>query len=254
MKLYDALFYRRTVRKFKMEALDAEFINHLKCFVRHLTPYNSDVQVDFLIVDNSKGEIKDNGIFQIRAPYYLLLSSENSKDKLLNAGYLMQQVVLYLTAKGIGTCYQGNFRPTKEMLSKLKYDYCIAIAFGNPATRLEREPKEAVRLGFESIVCEKESLSDNVHTILEAARLAPSALNSQPWRFVAYNNRLHVFAKKNIINIVSDLRLLDIGIMLTNLSFAAEECGLKVKMKCLDNIAAKKFKNNEYVVSAILKE
>ena len=43
--------------------------------------------------------------------------------------------------------------------------------------------------------------------------MAPSSMNNQPWRFVAYKNRIHVFAKElNKVKLSSRMKLIDIGV------------------------------------------
>ena len=60
-------------------------------------------------------------------------------------------------------------------------------------------------------------------TILEAARLAPSSMNSQPWRFVVYDNRIHIFSKKHSAEQLKKWDEVNFGIMFANLMVAAEE-------------------------------
>ncbi len=109
MNLYEAIFARKSVRKYQMNPLREEFMQRLHFFLDHLQPLHPEIGVDFLIVDNTQKKTGVKGKFRISAPYYLLLSSELKKGYLENAGYLMQQITLYLTAKGIGNCYQGCF-------------------------------------------------------------------------------------------------------------------------------------------------
>ena len=90
-------------------------------------------------------------------------------------------------------------------------------------------------------------------TILEAARLAPSSMNSQPWRFVVYDNRIHIFSKKHSAEQLKKWDEVNFGIMFANLMVAAEEAWLDVDLIRLEDISQKNFPNNQYVLSAILK-
>lgn len=256
MNLYEAIFTRKSVRKYKMESLDEEFHSHLRFFIKHLQAINYEIGVDIQMVDNTEDEIRFKRMFQVKAPYYLIISSELIEGYLENAGYLMQQIILYLTAQNIGCCYQGKVKLDFALKSKLKYDYVLAVAFGRGKTEIYREPKRAKRLSEREIVVYKEEVNETIKKIVKAGRWAPSAFNSQPWRFVVYSNRIHIFCKKGIFqkNVLSNYKLLDIGVMLANLTQAAEELWFGVTLIKIENISEKSYKNNEYMISALLKE
>ena len=55
---------------------------------------------DFKIIDALSQETKVRGLFRVKAPYYLVFFSEPGEEAEKNAGYLMEQLVLYLTEKG----------------------------------------------------------------------------------------------------------------------------------------------------------
>ncbi len=251
MNLYEAIFARKSVRKYQMNPLREEFMQRLHFFLDHLQPLHPEIGVDFLIVDNTQKKTGVKGKFRISAPYYLLLSSELKKGYLENAGYLMQQITLYLTAKGIGNCYQGCLKPDLALRSKMKFDYCLAIAFGESPENVTRESTKAKRLEEKQVVVYKEEAPENICKIVKAARWSPSAYNEQPWRLVVYQNRIHVFCKKGFFKeqILSDMKRIDIGCMLANVTQAAEELWLSTTIVKMENIEEKKFKNNEYILS-----
>ena len=203
MNLYEAIFARKSVRKYQMNPLREEFMQRLHFFLDHLQPLHPEIGVDFLIVDNTQKETGVKGKFRISAPYYLLLSSELKKGYLENAGYLMQQIT------------------------------------------------KAKRLEEKQVVVYKEEAPENICKIVKAARWSPSAYNEQPWRLVVYQNRIHVFCKKGFFKeqILSDMKRIDIGCMLANVTQAAEELWLSTTIVKMENIEEKKFKNNEYILS-----
>ena len=89
--------------------------------------------------------------------------------------------------------------------------------------------------------------------MLEAARLSPSSMNSQPWRFVVYDNRIHIFSKKHSVEKLRKWDEVNFGIMFANMMVAAEELWLDVDLIRLGDISQKNFSNNQYVLSAMLK-
>jgi len=63
---------------------------------------------------------------------------------------------------------------------------------------------------------------------LEAVRLAPSAVNKQPWRVVVCGDRIHFYEKKNkpAGSDSWDVQKIDLGIALCHFALAAQESGL----------------------------
>ncbi len=194
------------------------------------------------------------GPFTVKAPYYICISSEKKGDYLINAGYMMEQISLYITSKGLGTCFLGGAAPGKGLKDTMRYDYVISLAFGIPSGTLYRDSHEAKRLDEEELVVYKEDVDSDIRQMITAARLAPSSLNNQPWRFVVYKNRIHIFIRKNIAlyKVMDSINKIDIGIMLANLLIAAEELWIDVSISKLDSLKNKDFKNNQYVLTMII--
>lgn len=256
MNLYEAIYQRRSVRSYNMEPLEEKTLAHIENFMKSLRAYRDNIEYEIKIVENLKEDSGLGGAFQVKAPYYLILTSEFKQDYLINAGFIIQQMVLYLTAMNIGTCYQGAIKPKSKLKSKLKHDFVIAIAFGKSSKDIYRTPEKAHRLSEERITVYKEEVDDLMKTIISAGIYSPSSMNSQPWRFVVYKNRIHVFCKKArfLSVILNDMKLLDIGVMLANLSQAAEELWLSDSFVEVDSFKEKNFRNNEYITTVVLKE
>lgn len=168
----------------------------------------------------------------------------------------MQQMILYLTARGVATCYQGGIKPNSELKAKLKYDYVIAIAFGRSEKTIYRAPEKAKRLSEDSLIVYKEDVSENMKVIMQAAILSPSSMNNQPWRFVVYRNRIHVFCKKArfLKSVISDMKLIDVGIVLSDIVQAADELWLDAILTKSEVFSNKDLKNTEYITTVMLKE
>ena len=48
------------------------------------------------------------------APHFLAFFSEVKDGYAANAGFMMQQMDLFLSANGIGSCWQGGPKPIRE--------------------------------------------------------------------------------------------------------------------------------------------
>jgi nitroreductase len=56
------------------------------------------------------------GLLLVKAPHYLLLFSENKPGYLLNTGFIFEQIDLFLSSSGIGSCWLGLTNPKKAVL------------------------------------------------------------------------------------------------------------------------------------------
>lgn len=254
MDYYEAIKGRRSIRKYDFTPLPGETLEELVKFAKNAVPLKKEIGVEFKLLGESGKGLE--GRFRAKAPYYLVLSSELKQDYLLNAGYLMEQVVLYLAMHGIGTCYQGVLKPDGALKKELKYDYVCAVAFGLPAEGLYREGRKRNLLPEETTVVYREEPGAVVREILQLSRMSPSAMNVQPWRVVAYHNRLHLFCRKEWFrrDILGDMQLIDMGIFMATLKLAAEELWMDAQFVWLPQVAGKKMKRNEYITSVLLEE
>ena len=87
---------------------------------------------------------------------------------------------------------------------------------------------------------------------LEAVRLAPSAVNKQPWRAVVLDGAVHFYLKrtKGLAGDAStgDLQKIDLGIALCHFQLTAEEDGLKPEL-FLQDPGLETGADTEYVAS-----
>lgn len=248
MNTFEAIFSRRSIRHFLHEKIEWDVLADILEFADNLPMLMEGIAVEFKLVSNIETKQGFHGPFNVKAPYYLCISSEEKEDYLLNAGYLMQQLNLYITAKGYGTCFLIA-HPGSGLKATMKYKYTLALAFGKTSSTLYRDSSEAKRLSESDVIVYKEEVTLDIKQVLNAARLAPSGFNGQPWRFVVYKNRIHVFAKKNLFlaKTMDYNKMIDMGIMMANLLLAAEELWVDVSLTKSDKLKTKLFQNNEYV-------
>lgn len=253
MNLYEAIFNRKSIRHFKMELLPQEFFKNLRKFEHGLQSLEKSLRYSVEIYSIIENEEKVKGAFKIKAPYYLVLFSEPGDSAMANAGYLMEQIVLYMTSKGIGTCYQGSVR-VRSLDAPEGMKAMMVLAFGAADEKLYREPFKAKRLPLKELCVFKEDSTEETRMMMQAARMAPSAMNGQPWRFLIYQNRIHVFSKRELFHFASKLNLneFDMGIMLYHISLAAEEVWREIEFTRKEQLAAKEFKNNDYFLTVML--
>lgn len=253
MNLYEAIFVRKSVRSYTGESLSPQVLDKLKAHFRELTGLFGGIETDMAVLDNRKGQQRMLSLFSVKAPYYLVFYSGEAPRYLMNMGYLMEQRVLYMCSIGIGTCYIGSNKIRKELQVKDGKKMVGIVAFGKARGSHVRKQAEARRLTLDQICVFKEVPRQWMRQLLDAARLSPSSANSQPWRFVVYDNRIHIFSRKHKAEQLKKWDEVNFGIMFANLMVAAEEMWLDVDLIRLEDISQKNFPNSQYVLSAILK-
>ena len=255
MNLYEAVYGRKSVRKYRMEPLNQNILSGIFAFMDQMEPLFPGIKIKLEIVENLEKKRQMKGLFLINAPYYLLIYSEDKERAWLIAGYIMEQLSLYLVTKGVGSCFLGMSKKKNDVPEE-GMKYILALAFGKPAGPLLRQGYAARRLPLDELCVYKERPRTWVKEILEAARLAPSSINQQPWRFVVYENRVHVFVKKPspLRAMTPGLTEFDMGVMLANVNVAADEIWVDLDLIKLDNITHKTLPNNQYLLSILLRE
>lgn len=257
MSLYEAIYARKSVRRYSLKPIGQEQLDSLLRFANSLPMLFPDIELEFKIVDCiDEKQYKQyfTGIEFFRSPYYLVLSSTKNNGYFINAGYIMQQISLYLTSKNIGSCFIGLAKPANDLVDDPSKEAIITLAFGQGKSDIYRPSDKLRRLPEEDIITYKEDVNESLRTILKAGRMAPSSMNNQPWRFVAYKNRIHVFCKKNLIklDLSSKMKLIDIGVAIGNMLVVTDEMWIKVDTYRSPNISSQYFKHNDYVVTLSL--
>lgn len=249
MNTYEAIFTRKSVRSYQMEAIPAEVLDDIIEYYIRIRSIFAGIETEVAVLDNHVHS-RRYGIPGIRAPYYLAIYSERKDRAMMNAGYIMEQISLYLTTRGIGSCFFGSAMVPRALREKNGKQLIIFMAFGKAKDGCSRERGEARRLPLERICAGKEQPKQWAIQLLEAARMAPSSMNSQPWRFVIRDNRIHVFAVDGGSR-RGKYREFNFGVMFSHLMTAAEELWQDVDLIRLEDISQKNFKNSEYVLSVI---
>ena len=212
--LYKQIFLRKSVRKYEMEPLSEAELQEIEAFIASMKPLLPEVSLSHRFL--GPGEVK--GTFGVKAPHYVVISGQAQPNRDLCAGFLFQQLDLYLSAKGIGTCWLGVTKG-KEKPDGGAADI-LSICFGKPIGSVTRTLAAFKRKPMAEI-----ATGDDPR--LEVARLAPSGTNAQPWHFKAQDGVIHVYQAipGKLRAKLYNLQALDIGIALCHLAVATEATG-----------------------------
>ena len=205
MTLCEMIYHRKSCRSFTGKPVDAETIEKILAF--DSKPLDPRIKVHMDIVSRDKVRC----ICPWTTPQLITIYSEEAEGYLENIGFLFQQMDLYLQTLGLGVCWLGMGRmnpKTTEAVEGMKF--VIMLAFGYPkGDQLRHDLK-----GFKRKAMEK--ITDKDDPRLEPARLAPSAVNSQPWYFTHEGDNIHVYCSRKGSR-------LDAGIALAHLYVANGE-------------------------------
>lgn len=252
MNIYEAIFNRRSVRNYFMEPVDDEVLIRIRKFIDTLIPLNPDGRVEFEIHEQIGSNEKSKGFFKVEAPYYLLVYCDDSASGYRNAGYMAEQIVLYMAVKHLGSCYLGGTKIGAQEKNGLKQ--ALVIAFGRADGTLYRDAEEAHRLPMSALCTNKDEPGENMKRILKAARMAPSSINSQPWRFIVYSDRIYVFAKKEMLQklkMFEKMRDFNMGIVLSHIMLGAEEFWMNMETVTEEQYAKKSYRNGDYICTIV---
>jgi nitroreductase len=214
--LYNQITQRKSVRQYKMDALDVETLQKIDQFIQQLVPMDPEIEVS---ITRTPYEAMGK-LFSIKAPYYMTVASEPAGNYLENAGFMLQQLDLFLPTLGLGGCWVGMAKPSKSVGFNKSHEFIIAYAFGKPEIF---EPRTSVTQ-FSRLPLNKIHKGERYNDLVELARLAPSATNSQPWFYVDDDECIHIYrVRQNIFKglIFERLNRIDIGIGLFHLYIAA---------------------------------
>ena len=218
---YDMIFKRKSFHLFRglgEARLSAEELREIEEACRGFEPLCPGIRTAFRIVPAEKVNFKRD------AEYCVMIYSEKKDNYLMNAGYLGEQLDLYLASRDIGSLWFGIGKPDENEFDGLSYVIMIAIHKVDDPTKFRRDMYKSKRKSIAEI------WEGEDYGIADVSRFAPSAVNSQPWRVKSENGTLSVYRyKKNgrtglmPAAAVSYFNRIDLGIYLCILELCMEQ-------------------------------
>lgn len=256
--LFDVIKIRKSIRSYSNEPIDDEILNKIQNYIDNLTnPFNKKIYIKIVKTDNSlKNRLGTYGV--VKNPKYFLVAYCEDKPFFLEAlGYTLEKVILYCTSLDLGTVWLGGTF-NRSMFSKainLKSGYIIPAVspFGYAADKKtalgslfgknhsKREPFSSLFFKNDFLTPMTKLQAGVYKDALEAVRLAPSSLNSQPWRVVLNDEGLHFYATKD-----KPMNKIDMGIAFCHLDGVLKEQRVRGSFKVLNPDIKTNFK---YVIS-----
>jgi len=172
--------------------------------------------------------LKEREVKNKRSDYCIAFYSEDKPLSLENIGFIGQQLELELQSRGLGTCWWGMKKPKKDYKAVDELDCVITMTAGYPKSDEARAyPDDFKRKTAKDIIIGGTE-PDN---LIEAARIAPSAMNLQPWLIEKIGNRYDFYLrppKGFMEKLMGNMRRIDMGIAMAHLFCRAKANGSDV--------------------------
>lgn len=261
MSVIQLIQKRKSVRSFAPTPVGEKVLNLLKNQIDQLSaPFEAQARVEILSSEKGDQSVKLGTYGVIRgAKHFLALILQEGPMAEVGGGYLFEEVILFCTQLGLGTCWLGASFKAKDFLGQIELKEKERLTLISPvgyASEKRSTIDSLMRIGagsdrrkpFESLffnhsfhnpLTPKEAGPYQIP--LEMVRLAPSGSNKQPWRIVKEQHTFHFYHQ------VSRFSLNDLGIALCHFELTCKELQINGKFSFQENVP--QAQGLEYVIS-----
>lgn len=250
MSVFETIRQRRSVRTFEKKKIDNSVLEELKEYAKQIeNPWNIEVRYVFMDAE----ECGLSSPVLSGEPMYIAALVDKTDHAEEAAGYAFEKLMLKAVSMGLGTVWIGGTMK-RELFETAcgKTDHermpCIT-PLGIPAKMSFKEKMMRKGVGADTRMKSEKLFfaedmdhplkadSMDIHDALEAVRLAPSAVNKQPWRIILKDGLYHFYekhAKGYISDAVGDMQRIDMGIAVAHFDLVLNERGLQTELVISD--------------------
>lgn len=204
----------KSVREFKEKTIEVEYFNEIESYIKQSKKLLPEVNIELKISDNKETYEKLKNIagyngHMIKAPSYAVILSDVKQGYIENSGYIGERLILKARDLEIDSCWV-TFNDSDAIKEKLDIssnkEVTAIIALGYGIEKNIKNKSGSERLGVEKIVyMDKWGMNTSIDELEERglldafsyARMAPSTLNRQPWRFIIDGGNIMLAVKKD---------------------------------------------------------
>jgi len=247
-KWYEAVFKRHSRRQYNNINISDEDLTHLNKVSQQLNNKIDGVKIVVINQNHDevfKGVVGSYGKIKGASAYAAFIGDMNDYNVHEKVGYIGESFILEATSLGVATCWVGGFF-RKEMVSKHisinTNEQVLAVTpLGYAPTEYSFEEKLMSmfatghkRKSIDELCVDKynNDWPEWIKSALELGRLAPSAVNRQPWRFHVDNNSIKVSAD-SVKESYQISKRLDCGIAMVHIEVGAMKHGVKGRWQYL---------------------
>ncbi len=230
---------RRSVRTFDGKMPDKQVLDDLKAYAENAdNPFG--VKIRFAFLDAEENNLSSPVLSGEKYYISAVVNKQEHADEAY--GYSFEKLLMKAHELGLGTVWIGGTMPREKFesasaLGSGEFMACVSplgVASEKMSVKeslMRKGVKADSRKKFEELfflgnfgtpLDERTAMEKGLHDDLEAVRLAPSAVNKQPWRIVIDGHKAHFYVKhdKGYLTPDYDLQKIDVGIALYH--FAAQ--------------------------------
>lgn len=204
----------KSVREFKEEAIESKYFNEIESYIKKSKKLLPEVDIELKIFANEETYEKLKNIagyngHMIKAPSYAIILSDVKRGYIENSGYIGERLILKARDLEIDSCWV-TFNDSDIIKEKLgissNKEITAIIALGYGIDKNFKNKSGSERLGVEKLVyMDKWGINTSIDELEERglldafgyARMAPSTLNRQPWRFIIDGGNIILAVKKD---------------------------------------------------------
>ncbi len=250
-----AIPLRRARRQYGSSQLDQDMVSHIRQTCHKFKPFpQARAELVTESADAVLGGMRGSyGIIKGATAFIAFIGDMADPHVQEKVGYTGEGIVLEATARGLATCWvAGTFRrKTASAIVELsRNERIIAVSpigyAPQSLTLAEKVLPAVVRAHKRKPLSEVASGLGEVarpqwmKAALEAARLAPSAYNRQPWRFHLEPNSITISVDTPGREFTFSKRL-DCGIAMLHIEVAVLDCGVRGEWELMESPRVAKF-------------
>ena len=244
---YEALLRRRSRRLYETRIISAGVFERLTAVCNEFRPFDTVRAVITECPEKVfKGIIGAYG--KIRGEPFLIAFIGDTRDPYVKekAGYTGEGIILEATALGLGTCWVGKSFDTviaSSVAAIGEHERVLAVTpVGYAAGEVSFEEKLLTGFGQthrrKSLAVLVSGMQETewpewIRASLSAARIAPSAVNRQPWRFLVESDGITI-SVDNLNDSYGISKRLDCGIAMLHIETAARVFDVAGRWEFLD--------------------
>ncbi len=277
----EVILQRYSCRAFAAQPVDATRQEQLQRYMDSLPPGPFGSKPRFKLVAATEAErqslrgLGTYGFIQ-GATGFIIGAMLPAPHALEDFGYQMEQIILYATDLGLGTCWLGGtFTKSafaRQIALKKKETIPAVTATGQIADPEQarrglisrvagadrRKPWETLFFNQSFGIPLTQASAGKYTETLGMLRIGPSASNKQPWRLVKDGDACHFYLQRTpgyrrgffqVLLNLCDLQRVDMGIAMCHFELAAREQGLDGKWVIQEPGIAKPDELTEYTAS-----
>jgi nitroreductase len=256
MLTIESICRRRSIRSYTGEPLRKEHAERIEAYIAGLkAPFGAQARIHLIHTDTPQGKAK-LGTYGVIGGARDFLALAYKKEPLAeeSAAYLFEQVILFCTSMGLGTCWLGgsfsrkDFSGQTDLQAGEKVRIVSPVGYASEKKRfwdvlIGSDKHHASRKPFGSLFFSHDfgtPLTEEAAGIyrqpLEMVRLAPSANNFQPWRILSDSGAFHFYHQKTL----GGFDAIDSGIALSHFGETCRELGIAGRFEALPSAPRQK--------------